>query len=102
MNALKQTHSLALLILQQGQSDTGLFELEIPCPKKQDTKKIELPDIQQVVYIGTKKPSMPNDNSFQNVSTLSSVLTTATAAQSILLYQSISNYLNRWQYTKLL
>ena len=90
MNGLKQTHSLALSILQQGQSNTGLFELEIPCSKKQDTKNVELPDIQQVVYTGTKKPSVPNDNSFQNVPTLS-VLTTATTAQSILLYQSISN-----------
>ena len=65
MNGLKQTHSLPLMILQQGQSNTSLFELGIPRIKKQDTKNAELSDIQQVVCIGTLKPSMPNNDSFK-------------------------------------
>ena len=34
MNALKQTNSLAMTFLQQDQSDTSPFELEIPRIKK--------------------------------------------------------------------
>ena len=39
-----------MMFSQEDQSDTSPFELEIPRPKKQDMKNIELPDIQQVVY----------------------------------------------------
>lgn len=67
------------MVLQQDQSGTGSFELEILRVKKPDMKNIELSDIQQVVYTGPKKPSMPNNDSFQSVPEVP-VLATATAA----------------------
>ena len=61
---LKQTYSLAMMVLQQDQIDTYHFELEIPRLKKQDMKCVDLPDFQQVVYIEPKTPPMPNNDSF--------------------------------------
>ena len=81
VNGLKQTHSLALMMIQSGEGD-GQSEDEIPRLKQEEFKDIDLRDVAVVEYKGPKKPNMPAHSSLQKVQSLK-VLAMAAVASNI-------------------
>ena len=70
VNGQKQTHSLALIMVQSGTEDIGDDNGEtIPRLKKGSLKSAELKDVHIVNYEGLKKPTMPDTEAVQRNST---------------------------------
>ena len=85
MNGKKQTHSLAMILIQPDNNKGEEFDraaMEIPRFKKQEVKDADLPDVLYVQYIGPKKPVIPKKQTIQHVSSLK-VFATAATARSI-------------------
>ena len=61
MNGLRQTHSLALMMIQHGREAVNKDEF-IKRLKKADLKDIDLPDVEMSRYTGPKKPCMPGND----------------------------------------
>ena len=61
MNGLRQTHSLALMMIQHGREAVNKDEF-IKRLKKADLKDIYLPDVEMSRYTGPKKPCMPEND----------------------------------------
>ena len=72
MNSQKQTHSMALMVIQSGEnsSEDMQDDDEIPRVKKVDMKKVEFEDVPKIEYQGPKQPSMSHKDSVQNVQSL--------------------------------
>ena len=70
MNGLKQTHSLAMMMLQAG-DENGEEQCQIDRLTSAEIKDNELPDVNFVQYKGPKKPEMPKNEALQSVPALS-------------------------------
>ena len=81
MNGQKQTHSMALMMLQSGEGDADdTHDGEIPRLKKVKMKDVKYEDVPIVEYQGPKKPNMQAKCSLQNVQSLKELAMAATAA----------------------
>ena len=70
VNGQKQTHSLALIMVQSGKEDIGSDNGEtIPRLKKGSLKAADFKDVQIEKYEGPKKPTMPDKDAVQRNST---------------------------------
>ncbi len=78
MNSLKQTHSLAIMILQSAAKPEIEHEA-IPRLKKTELKRAYLPDIETVQYIGHKKQQLPLSVCIKTVQPLRILAKTAAA-----------------------
>ena len=63
---LKQTHSLALMMIQSGEGESQTDE-DIPRLKKTELKDLEIEDVPLMEYKGPKKPQMPAECALQKV-----------------------------------
>ena len=82
MNGLKQTHSLAIMLLQQEQSasESTIQTETIPRMKKTELKDVHVPDIvNQFNTLGPKKPDMPMKECIQKVPPLKVLAMAGTA-----------------------
>ena len=71
VNGQKQTHSMALMMVQSGGNiSDDEEEDEIPRLKKEELKDVEFEEIPKVEYQGPKQPSMPTQCSKQKVQSL--------------------------------
>ena len=85
MNGKKQTHSLAMIVIQPDDNENDDFDraaLEIPRLKKHEIRDADLPDTPHVEYTGPKKPVIPKERTIQHVSSLK-VLAAAAAGRSL-------------------
>ena len=67
-NGLKQTHSLASIVIQHTSSPTGEIRQPIPRLKKEELATVKLEDVKLSIHSGEKKPQMPD--SFSKVGIL--------------------------------
>ena len=82
MNGKKQTHSLAMIVVQPDNNECEVIDraaMEIPRLKKQELKDADLPDVQHVPYLGPKKPIIPKKETHHNVPRLVVLATAASA-----------------------
>ena len=82
MNGLKQTHSPAIMLLQQEQSasESTIQTETIPRMKKTELKDVHVPDIlNQFNTLGPKKPDMPMKECIQKVPPLKVLAMAGTA-----------------------
>ena len=72
LNGKKQTHSMALMLIQSGENSYNeeMDKDDIPRLKKEDMKKVEFDDVPKIEYQGPKQPSMPLQDSIQKVQSL--------------------------------
>ena len=70
MNGLKQTHSLAIMMLQTGYENCE-EQYKIKRLTTAELKDKDLPDINFVQYKGSKKKAMPKKEALQSVLPLS-------------------------------
>ena len=71
MNGRKETHSMALVMVQSAEADIDDSDgCDIPRLKREEMKNIDYQEVPLVEYQGPKKPNMPVQASLQNVQPL--------------------------------
>ena len=61
MNGLRQTHSLALMMIQAGEEDKSLTDATFPRKKMKSMREEDLKGVDFKYYTGSKKPEMPDN-----------------------------------------